>query len=89
MELLLFPLSLFFSFIKIEELLYSYYYKSLVPGWASIMVAVLFLGGVQLITIGIIGEYIGRIHEEVKNRPLYLVEEALNFNSGEKTDPSQ
>jgi len=79
----------FFSLIKIVELVYSYYYKSLVPGWASIMVAVLFLGGVQLITIGIIGEYIGRIHEEVKNRPLYLIEETINFNSGERTEPKQ
>lgn len=44
-----------------------------VPGWATIMVCVLFFGGVQMTVLGVIGEYIGRIFEEVKGRPLYLV----------------
>jgi polyisoprenyl-phosphate glycosyltransferase len=42
-------------------------------GWASTIVAVLFLGGVQLISLGILGEYIGRIYDEAKGRPLYLI----------------
>ena len=48
-----------------------------VQGWATIMVALLFFGGVQLICIGILGQYVGRIFNEVKPRPVYLVEEAV------------
>jgi glycosyltransferase involved in cell wall biosynthesis len=50
-----------------------------VPGWTSIIFAVTFLGGVQLLTIGVMGEYVSRIHDEVRARPLYLVQEALGF----------
>jgi glycosyltransferase involved in cell wall biosynthesis len=49
-------------------------------GQATTLVTVLFLGGVQLITLGIIGEYLGRIYDEVKGRPLYLLREALGFD---------
>lgn len=50
-----------------------------VEGWTALMIAVLFLGGVQLISIGVIGEYIGRIYEESKRRPIYIVKESLGF----------
>jgi hypothetical protein len=48
-----------------------------VPGYISIMAAVLCMGGIQLISLGIIGEYIGRIYRETKQRPLFVVEEHL------------
>jgi dolichol-phosphate mannosyltransferase len=50
-----------------------------VPGWTSIVVVVSFLGGIQLIVLGVIGEYIGDIHAEVKRRPLYVISELENF----------
>jgi glycosyltransferase involved in cell wall biosynthesis len=54
--------------------------SSFQPGWASIIVVVSFLSGVQLITLGLIGEYIGRIYDEVKRRPLYLVGQRVGFD---------
>lgn len=52
-----------------------------VPGWAAIIVAVLSLGGIQLISLGILGEYVGRIYEEVKRRPAYFVQGRCGLDS--------
>lgn len=68
------------SFIYIIWILYEkFFLNSPIIGWSSTMIAILFLGGIQLISIGIIGEYIGRIYDEVKGRPLFIVEKAVNF----------
>jgi len=65
------------------------YTNDWVRGWTSIFTAVLFIGGAQLVTLGIIGEYIGRIYAEVKRRPLYVIEERLGFGepANEQAEP--
>jgi len=52
-----------------------------VEGWTALMIAVLFLGGVQLISVGILGAYVGRIYNEIKRRPLYVVQERIGFDA--------
>ena len=51
-----------------------------VEGWTALMIAVLFIGGVQLICLGILGEYVGRIYNEAKRRPLYIVQSQVGFD---------
>jgi dolichol-phosphate mannosyltransferase len=58
-----------------------------VPGWASTIVIMLFLGGVQLLTIGVIGEYLGRVYDEVKQRPLYVVARVTEMGAGRSEAP--
>lgn len=62
------------GFVLILVLVYLRLIRSFdLPGWTSLMVVLLFLGGIQLTTVGIVGEYVARIYEEVKARPLYLL----------------
>lgn len=66
----------FIALIVIVYALYSHYFlERTVTGWTSLIISVLFIGGVQLLTIGVIGEYIGRINNNVKNRPVYIIQD--------------
>ena len=57
----------------------KFFTGKVVPGWTSVLVSVLFLGGVQLVAIGVLGEYLARVYEEVKQRPLYIVSQRKGF----------
>jgi len=70
----------FFSFLYILYALYiKFFTLQAIPGWTSVLVAVLFMGGVQLIFLGILGEYLSRVYEEAKDRPLYIISRTLGF----------
>ena len=59
---------------------YALNWNNLTPGWTSLMVTITFLGGMILISLWMIGEYIGRIYDETKRRPEYIIEETFNFD---------
>jgi len=73
------------SFIYILRIIYlKYFTEKTIQGWSSIMVSNLFLGGIILLTLGILGEYIGRIYTELKNRPQYIIKDKYGFSEEEK-----
>jgi len=76
-SLISFGLTLHVLFIK-------FFTNEAVPGWATISASILFLGGLQLLGVGIVGEYVGRIFDEVKQRPLYLVRDELKHDLDNK-----
>ena len=67
-------------------LIYSYFFsEEIVSGFTTLAVLVSFFGGINLLFLGIIGEYVGSIFDEVKSRPLYLVEEFMNVGKKKST----
>jgi dolichol-phosphate mannosyltransferase len=72
----------FISFMLIIYSLYQKFFGETEKGWTSLNISVLFIGGIQLIGIGILGEYLGRVSENVKNRPHFIVRDS-NLNSNE------
>ena len=73
--LVTFILALRIIFRKLTDPLYS------IPGWPSLTVIVLFFGGVQLLSIGVVGVYISKIYREVKDRPLYIIDKSINLDN--------
>ena len=82
-------LTLFVSFIILIYSIVSKLYGNTSSGWTSIMCVLVFFSGVQLVSLGIIGEYIARIYDESKNRPLYLINEMVNFKQEEKLNENK
>jgi dolichol-phosphate mannosyltransferase len=72
----------FLSFLYFIVVLIQYFlFKIEILGWATIIIITTFIGGIQLLSVGIIGEYIGRIYMQTKNRPLYIIEKKIgDFN---------
>ena len=71
----------FFAFLVIIYAFYSYFFLNrVISGWTSLIISTMFIGGIQLISVGIIGEYISRINNDVRNRPLYVIQQS-NFKN--------
>jgi len=85
-------LLLFAVFVSyIVYVLYDHFVRGgvLVPGWTSIMSAITIFGTIQLLLLGVFGEYIGRIYEQAKNRPLFIIQEIKRADAGTQASPSK
>lgn len=71
-----FIVSIIAFFVAIYALFAKFVWENSVPGWTSLMIAILFIGGIQMIAIGIIGEYLSRMNHNIRNRPLYIIRES-------------
>lgn len=77
------------AFVGIPLVIIAKFLNAPVPGVTTVLLAILLLGGIQLITVGLIGEYVGRIYEEVKGRPLYVVKERENIEDRVPADKTE
>jgi len=75
------------SFVGILTVLYRYLFTPYVPGYTSLAILVLFFGCAQFLTGGLVGEYVGRTAQQVKGRPLYVVDELIGFQEGPALRP--
>jgi len=73
------------SFLAIFYAVYLKLTDRTIQGWTSLIIVVLFMGGAQLLSLGIIGEYLGRVYDESRRRPLYFISRALGFERTSKT----
>jgi glycosyltransferase involved in cell wall biosynthesis len=79
----------FIAFLAIPVVIGLKFADSYLPGFSTITIVILLLGGMNLIAVGIIGEYVGRIYDEVKRRPLYLVKERRNLHEDDSVDEAE
>lgn len=73
--------SILFAFMMLIWVLYMHFFRpaDVVIGWPSTVIIILFMGGIQLFTVGILGEYISNIFDETKNRPEYIIDQKINL----------
>lgn len=76
------------AFIFAINALIAHFNGHTVPGWTSIIIAVMLFGGIQLLFLGLIGEYIASLFTEIKNRPLYIIDKKINVSSQDKNGTS-
>ena len=81
-------ISLFSSIAIVIIFCIKVFTEKAIPGWASILIITLFMGSIQLFAIGALGEYIGRIYDEVKKRPNYIIKEIIDEPEKMRTDES-
>jgi hypothetical protein len=78
---LIINIGFFISFVSVIALIWSVcvkFFGNSEAGWSSLMASIWLIGGIQLISIGVIGEYVGKMYKETKHRPRYIIESVIN-----------
>jgi glycosyltransferase involved in cell wall biosynthesis len=72
---------------SVHALLAKLFHWYVVPGWSSLTVLISLLGGATLVSIGVLGQYVGKLYEQTKNRPLYIVSQTVNVDAAQRAEP--